>query len=452
MLQRGLTVLVLPVATRILEPAEVGVASAALAVGGFLTMVLAMGFSFAVARVWYDEPPEAERTTWAMLVRVQLGLAAALAGVAWLAGPWWSAMYEDVAWSGALQAAVVLALAQSSQSTALGVLRAARRVHAFLAVVAVHVGAGGTLAIVLAERHGPGGLVAGLAAGATAGALLAAVLTYRRPAWSGAALRAGVALALPFLAHMISGWVLSLSDRVLIERFLDLEDLAAYHVAYALGSLPLLLTDSVQAAWVPRYYGLDPETKAALPPRLLREAPPLVAAVAGAVVLAAPLGAWALAPPGFDVPMTVVALVVATLVTRASYLVGFAVLSERKRSGRLARASATGAGVNVALNLVLIPAWGLTGAAASTLTAYALMSILVVRDTEAALGRGLHLGPMVAGWAATAGALLGAAHLPTDGFGWVVRSAAVLGLAVWGWARTRSRLEEDAFAALRQRG
>lgn len=422
-LQRGLSFLVLPLATRILRPEEVGVSSAALVVASVLSSVFTFGLSFAIVRLYFDESPDAERTEWAALVRAQLLLGVALAGVVWLLGPFWSGVYRDVPWSGALKASVVLALAQASQSIALGVLRAARRTCAFVVVVTVQVLVGGTLAGVLADRHGPAGLVAGLAIGAGAGALLGAILTYRRPAWSRTSLRGGILLSVPFIAHMVAGWVLSLSDRVLVERYLGLERLASYQLAYALAVVPMLLTDAVQTAWLPHFYALDDDAKRALPRRLAIRATMACVAIAAIVVLAAPAIGHVLAPSQFAFPITVVALVVSATFVRTPYLLAFALLSDAKDSRSIAVASTLGALANVGLNLWLVPEWGLRGAAVSTLVAYAVMSVVALRSAEARLGRPLNLIGLVGIWAGATGLMLALSALPTDAGGWAARTA-----------------------------
>lgn len=445
-LQRGLSFLVLPAATRILGPEDFGVATAALVIAGVLSNVFTLGISFAVVRLYFDEPHGAERTHWAMLLRAQLLLGVALAGIAWLLGPYWSRIYEDVPWAGALQAAVVLALAQASQATSLGVLRAARRVAAFATVVVVQVVAGGVLAVLLAERDGPAGLVSGLAIGAGASALLGAILTYRRPAWSWPALRTGLVLSIPFVGHMLASWVLSLSDRVLIERYLGLRPLGSYQVAYALALVPILLTDAVQTAWLPHYYALDAPTKRALPARLAPRLTVAVAAIAALVVMLAPSVSRLLAPASFEFPALVVPLVVSATFVRVSYLLAFAVLSDAKKSRSIALASGLGAALNVLLNLWLIPEWGLTGAAATTLVAYAVMSLVALRHTERVVGESLHLARLVQLWAAAVGVMLLLSTLPTDTIGWTARAllAALIAIAVliasamWRAARAAS--------------
>jgi O-antigen/teichoic acid export membrane protein len=433
-LRGGLSFLVLPAATRILGPEEFGVATAALVVASVLSIVFGLGSNYAILRLYFDEPEAAERTEWAMLLRAQLVLGAVLACVAWLLGPIWSGMYDGVPWTGALQLAVVLGFAQAVQATTLSVLRAARRVYAFVGVVLAQVVAGGTLAVLLAARYGPAGLVGGLAVGASLGALLGLVLTYRRPSWSWVSLRAGLLLSVPFAAVMLSGWVFGLSDRVLIERFLGLEQLGTYQVAYALAIVPILLTDALQTAWLPHFYRLDASTKRALPARLATRVTLAVAAVAAGVVLFAPVAGALLAPPDFELPLTVVALVVSATFVRASYLIAFAVLSDVKESASIARASALGAVVNVGLNLWLIPLWGLTGAALTTLVAYGVISLVALRHTEVVVGSHLELTRLVRLWAGATLVMLALSAVPTDATGWWLRGTVAVVVAIAAWA------------------
>lgn len=439
-LQRGLSVLVLPIATRVLAPDEVGVAAVALAVAGLLTIVLGLGFGSAVVRLFLDEADDGGPAHWAMLVWIQVALAAAIAALVWASGPLWSDAFSGVGWAGALQAAIVLSLAQAVQATLLGVLRAARRIAAFSSVVVVQVVLGALAAWALMVRYDAAGLVGGLALGALAAAVVAAALTSRRPAWSWPRVRAGLLFSVPLVAHLLATWVMNLSDRLLIERFIDLDALASYSVAYAIGNLPILLTDGVQSAWVPRFYGLDPEVKRSLPARLTLPVTLVVVAAAAAVMVVAPVGARILAPADFDVPLVVTALVVAATFVRAAYLIAFGVLSDVRDSRSVARASMAGATLNIGANLVVIPLWGLNGAAATTLAGFALMSVLAVRRAERHTGAAVGLANLALVWLAGSAVMLALAALPTTVLGWALRAIVALvavaaGRSAFGAAR-----------------
>ncbi len=423
-LQRGLPIVLLPAVSRLLDRAELGEATAGLAVAGVLSIVFGLGFNFGIVRLYFDERADAPGAgaPWALLLRVQLVAAAALAATAWALGPLWSRIFDDVPWSGSLKASVLLGSGLACQGTALAALRAERRVTAFAGVIGAQVVAGGGLALALADRYGPDGFLWGLAAGSLVGAGAALTLARRPTRWSRSALWAGLGLSLPFVAHQVAGWVLSLSDRVLVERFLGLEDLARYHLAYALGSIPLLVTDAAQLAWLPVYYGADEERKRTLPGRVVGPAVRAMIGIAAIVALVAPAGVALLAPPGYDVPMGVVALVLAVGFVRVPYLIAFGVVTDARDSRVVARASMGAAAFNFAANLVVIPAWGLTGAAVTTLVSYAAMTFLLVRRAERESGTPFEMAGLARIAAVGVAATVALGLLPTGAFGWAIRS------------------------------
>jgi len=441
-LQRGLSFLLLPAATRVMSQTEFGVASAGLAVAGLLSMIFSFGISFAIVRLYYDEPEDAERTEWAMLVRVQVILGVVLAAAVWASGPLWSRMFEGIGWAVSLQLAVVYGALTAIQSTSLSVLRASRRPLAFTLASVVQIAVGGTLAIVLARRDGAAGFFAGLAIGAGCSAFLGHVATYRRPAWSWRGTRGALLLSIPFVAHMLSQWVFNLSDRVLIERFLGLDELARYHVAYALGMAPMLILDASQAAWGPHYYGsLTSAQKKALPEAVVVPAAALVGLLTGILVAGAPVLAVLVAPDGFSVPVLVIAVVAATACVRTPYMLGFTALADVKSSGPIARASALAATLNLALNVALVPRFGLNAAATTTLASFALMSFIVVRRAERALDTNFRLGALAGTWSVVAVGLAGIALVPDTSFGVAIRATIAIGLfpAVWAAGRVVRR-------------
>jgi O-antigen/teichoic acid export membrane protein len=137
-----------------------------------------------------------------------------------------------------------------------------------------------------------------------------------------------------------------------------------------------------------------------------------------------------------------VPLVVSATFVRASYLLAFAVLSDAKHSHSIAVASGLGAALNVLLNLWLIPAWGLTGAAATTLVAYGVMSLVALRRSERIVGESLHIGRLVQVWLVAVGVMLLLSALPTDAIGWTARGllALIVGFAALvALIRTRTR-------------
>ena len=66
--------------------------------------------------------------------------------------------------------------------------------------------------------------------------------------------RTALLFALPLIPHALSAWIINLSDRILIERFSTLENLAVYALGYQLAMSLDILINSMNQAWMPFFY------------------------------------------------------------------------------------------------------------------------------------------------------------------------------------------------------
>ena len=62
--------------------------------------------------------------------------------------------------------------------------------------------------------------------------------------------------SLPLIPTLIGAWVLSLSNRLFIERYLSLADVGIYSMAATIASLYLIFSDSIRKAYFPIYFEL----------------------------------------------------------------------------------------------------------------------------------------------------------------------------------------------------
>lgn len=210
-------------------------------------------------------------------------------------------------------------------------------------------------------------------------ALLGLALTWRdswgRPdgALALPLLRAG----LPFLPNTLAFWALGYLDRLLLPLFgISLSERGLYAVANRLASVLAIITTPFQSAWGPLALSLRHEPDA---PALYSKV--LTYFMAGSLGLALALGLFA----------HEILLVLALLVGKSSYLpaapyvgllsymavangaivcVGIGAYLA-KRTAALAWATAGGALVNLILNLLLIPRFGIWGASWATALGYA---------------------------------------------------------------------------------
>jgi len=61
-------------------------------------------------------------------------------------------------------------------------------------------------------------------------------------------------LSIPLIPHMLSGLVITLSDRIFIEHMISLEMVGIYSVGYTFGMVIMIVTDAFIKAWNPWFY------------------------------------------------------------------------------------------------------------------------------------------------------------------------------------------------------
>lgn len=436
--QSGLALLLLPLATRVLNVDQFGLAGTAAALAALLAIVYGLGLNFAIVRFYYDAPKTARRTGWAALLRAQAIAAVALAAVTYLTGPWWASLLGSVGWTGAFKFAVLFAWFSALQATTQGVLRAAQRPIAFIIVTLVQVLIGVGAGIGLAVQFGAAGYVAGLCAGSAVAATIGVVLTYKRPSWSLAELLDGLTLSLPGLLHQAANWGMEAADRLLVAAYLGLSAVGRYQVAYVIGGGLALLLTGMQSAWVPYFIGsLNREARRVTAPRIIVPIAVVASLATAILVLAAPALLAIVAPSAFGGTEMVVAIVAAGTPARAAYFMAVAVLLDRRSTGRMATASLTAVAVNIGLNLILIPRFGLIGAAVATAVSVDVQALLILLMAQRLIGLGMYIGRLALICGAGTGMLIAFAYIPNTSGALMLKvplGAAVLGT---GWLALR---------------
>jgi O-antigen/teichoic acid export membrane protein len=394
----------------LLPQRDFGAWSLLMALVGLLEIGLTLGLHGPAVRWLYDRDEPSYRRILRTLLLVWLVSAAVLvlgldllggagfrlvvASPAWMPG---GRLALGVAWLGAASAIPLAVLAARQQARSYSALRVATVLGPILGVVSV-----------LALGHDNAtGVLAGQLVGAVPAALVALALLAlaSRPPAAWGELRSMLAFGLPVLPHMMAQWVLSWSDRWLLGRLMDLETVAVYHLAYLPGLGVLLLGGALNRAWYPLLYrDLEAVDRAEQQPHLPaftqaghphaeprtpegREAWARLGTQASAV-----LGLWAaggalvalwagellraLPTTGYDASPGLVAFTAAGTTAGLLYLLPHNLLYHHRRTGRIPWMTAAAAGSNLALNLLLIPSLGPTGAALATVVAYALLAAL----------------------------------------------------------------------------
>lgn len=384
--------LLLPVYTLGMGPAEFGRFSLMISLAGLLTIVFRLGLDGALMRLQYEADP-AQRGPWYWTlagVTALTGLVLSLF-LATLGAPLFEAAFPGIALvpTGVVTFGIaVTAALQFVPTTRFRTTDRPGRVLAFGSAVFL-TSAVVTLWLVLIVGAGAlGGLLGQLAAGGTTVAISLAVLARQRFGLSLRLAREGLGFGLPLVPHSVAAWVLNLSDRWLIGALIANAALAhvmvgIYTLGYQLGQLVALVAFSVNAAWVPFFYqrGEGPHG-----PALLRELTTLSVgglALLGVVVSAlTPEAVAILAPdswgPDADLAVIVTPLVALACVIQGLYLMAVSPIFLQRRTAALPLITIAAGGLNVALNVVLIPVVGIVGAGLSTIVGYATLALLTI--------------------------------------------------------------------------
>lgn len=442
--------LLVPFVTRTLGPTEYGAVAVAVVFSQFAASFVGLGLRAAVLRVFYRREHHgsgAERVLLTTLLAAA-GLTGALLLLVTL--PLLGATSSALAEPGLLVAAVALTIFSVWTAGVTAVLQAEQRPLAFVGLNLVGAIGGGALGLVLLQSWPrPVVYVLGVAGGwlvaASVGLLL--VRPPLRLAPQGL-LRWALALSMPTLPHAFALQVIVLSDRLLVERYVGLDEAGRYTLAYLVGFLGGHLVLGINNAWVTRLYGWDWLAGAQQFAGDVRRLGLTAAFAAGAIALVAPWALAVLAPASYaPSQLTVTAVTVAASVPLFfAYLASVAVLFHAEVTRDLLWMAPVAAVANVVLNVALIPRFGPTGAAAATVASYGLLAVVVAavaRHRVAPTGVGRAMVPGIVCGVATCTV---AGLLPASGAaGTLSRSAGILTLgAVALFTATRSGVATSA--------
>jgi O-antigen/teichoic acid export membrane protein len=443
------SLLVSPVLAHLLVPAQYGQLASAIALNQVLVVLAVVGLDQVLGLVRAERNGAASARA---LVVLGLGTACALTGLAAVAAPWWSAelgfdegsriLLITIAWTppaAALQLIGVVLLAED-------------RLKAF-SVITVLGGIGGQvvgLAFLLvsgsrlASSYAAGGLV-------TLSVTLVAGLLMVRPRWRGvgdaALARRALRLGIPLMVGALAIYVLNAGDRLIIQRLLGSAEAGRYQIAYTIGNLAVLLLSVTSGVWAPRIAAIrDLPTRWAVIGAARDGLMRLLSPVLLGMTLGSPLLLLVVAPPSYA-PAEL--LPVVFLVALAGFPVAAGISTGRalitlEATGAVALASIVAAAANVALNLLLVPDWGLSGAAGATVLAFTLQAVV----QSVALSRRATLPSMrPAVWLTALAAVVAAAAtllLPAT-LGWELARAGVALVCVpWLLVELRALRRADA--------
>jgi len=192
---------------------------------------------------------------------------------------------------------------------------------------------------------------------------------------SGHQLKALLAFGLPLIPSSIGGWILTMADRYFLQLLSTEEEVGLYSLGYKLGMVILaLLVGPFQLAWLPFLYSTAKEKRSGETYSRVFTYYVLVSLLAAlAMSVLAKEILLVMAKPAFHDAYKVVPLVAVSYVLWGCHYILAAGIYLEGKTKYLALLIGGAAVLNLGLNYLLIPHYGMMGAATATLICYALL-------------------------------------------------------------------------------
>jgi O-antigen/teichoic acid export membrane protein len=216
-----------------------------------------------------------------------------------------------------------------------------------------------------------------LATGAWAVALAPTLVANASPLFRPERLKDALRFGLPKTPHGLMLQLLNLGDRKLLEIFRDLASVGIYDKGYVLGAGVKFALSAFEPAWQPFVYAQIGKPDA--PATLARIVTYAWAAFVGLGLLVAVFGrelliALTFTNPAFWAGAPVVPVVTLAYLLHGAFLLTSIGIGISKDTRLFPLITAAAAVTNIAANLLLIPRFGMLGAAWATVLAYAVMA------------------------------------------------------------------------------
>lgn len=371
--------LLLPIITRYLSPAEYGALGILLLFGVLTKILFRMGLDAGFFRLYYEQQTDRDRRVFTTTV---LATAVAASTLLFLGAVLAAEPISRLLLGPGLETFIVLVAADTFLNTfafvPMNLFRIEARAGYFAGVSAFRntLNAGLKVALVL-KGWGVAGILWSDVLSSALFVLALVPMLKRRVAWgfSWRMLREAASFGLPKVPHGLAYQVLNLSDRKLLDLFSTRAEVGLYHVGYMFGTGVKFFLSAFELAWSPFVYSLLKRDDAARTlARIATYASVVLFALGLAIAVFAREILALMTAPEFHAAYRVVPVVLLAYVLQGLFILTAIGIGISKKAYYYPVLTFSAATLNVGLNLLLIPRYGMMGAAWSTVAGYGLMT------------------------------------------------------------------------------
>ncbi|MCB2298833.1 lipopolysaccharide biosynthesis protein [Clostridium tagluense] len=192
-------------------------------------------------------------------------------------------------------------------------------------------------------------------------------------------LKESLKYGIPLIPHAIGGWVINASDRWFIQRYRELAEVAIYGLAYQIGSLLDFLIGAINKAYVPFFFKTidEDENAKTIFEDILKYYSVLILSLGlGIAMFAKEIITLLAHSNAYIVAYKIIPIIALVSVVHGYYFMSVNSIFYAKKTKFLATVTAISAVINIVLNFILVPKYGMYAAAYTTLVAYLFSSIV----------------------------------------------------------------------------
>ena len=378
----------IPVYTRFLTPSEYGIVGYLQVMLQLLAVVLMFGFVGAQTRYYYDFKEDAKKLG-EFLFSINAYLVAALLALCLALTFWGEPLYsllavKDIPFEPYLPIVIWTAFFQILNQLVISYYLAAKQYKecALLQFLQFAFMVGMILFFVVYLKQGALGKVKGHLVGQTIFFALF-YIPYARKfifRFDAAYVKYALAFGVPIVFHLLAGVMHNSIDRVILEKYVSMDQLGIYSLGYQIGMVMSIIVTSVNKAWQPNYFDLmssETHDRAYENRRMFA----LWLFGIGSICLIGML--WAkeflilLAPESYHAAAGVVPIIIMGYFFQGVYFFAVSPIFHFKKTKILPFLTGAAALLNITLNLLFIPRFGIYGAAYATLISFAFQAVFV---------------------------------------------------------------------------
>jgi O-antigen/teichoic acid export membrane protein len=385
-LNKGLAFLLLPLYTRFLTPDDYGILAITTMISAFLNMLLSFGMMSAILRFYYLFTDDVQRRRFygAMWVFLLLLPGCVVLVLSQFGQPIFFALFRQVPFEPYIRLTLWTVFLRTAFALMPPTLFRAREQaghYAAFSFLTFATTALLTLWFVVIQRQGVVGAVRAQCAAALVVAVISLAILLKEviPNTDWRHLRPALAYSVPLIPHFVSHWGLSVSDRAILERYVSLGQLGIYSLGYQFGTAYQMVMTAVNNSLLPMFGRSAKDDKEfRLIPSVATYYVLVITTIGLAVAVLAGDIIVLLTPLSYHSAGKVVPWVILGYLMMGIYYLPMNVLSitagETKAVPFVTMAGAT---VNIGMNLLLVPKFGIMAAAVNTVLGYAVLAVLM---------------------------------------------------------------------------